>query len=71
MTSEEMQCLNPLIKIAIPVKKTDKPNGENVVTLMYWRKVIIVELWFMLLLKATWIKLWILQKEGFRTEFNL
>ena len=45
MTSEEMQCLNPLIKIAIAVKKTDKPNGKkcgnlidvltNVVILMY------------------------------------
>ena len=56
MTSEKMQCLNPLIKIGIPVKKTDKPNGKNVVielidvltnvvTLMYWGKVIIVELW--------------------------
>ena len=35
MTSEETQCLNPLIKIAIPVKKTDKPNGKDVVT-YYW-----------------------------------
>ena len=54
MTSEETQCLNPLINIAIAVKKTNKPNGKNVVTcsdvlpnmvtLMYWRKVIIVKL---------------------------
>ena len=32
MTSEEMQCLNPLINIAIAVKNTNKPNGKNVVT---------------------------------------
>ena len=30
-------------KIAIAAKKIDKSNGKNVVTLMYWRKVIIVD----------------------------
>ena len=55
MSSEETQCVNPLIKIAIAVKNTEKTKWEkcgnlidvltNVVTLMYWRKVIIVELW--------------------------